>query len=164
MNEKRPRRRANTPFWNAQLTPPGCRTENTIGVSVWQSGAVRVISELCNAELPGGGVGPTWHMSVTRLGKRPRPRDVEKALEAFDMLDAEEDNHHPGNARHFFLPVDPAARGICECKTTEDTIVDPDGYTWTNPKPSDPEGCRGCELVRLIGKGACPIHRESRAP
>lgn len=118
------------------------------------------ISTLEEVELPGGEglTGPTWHLSVSRLGKRPRERDVEHALRDFELVGAEEDNHHPGGARHFFLPVDPAYQGQCECKTTEDVIVEPDGYAWTNPKPAAIEACRGCEFERLRGK-PCPIHR-----
>lgn len=144
--------------------PRVARLANTIAVSMWSRRAVRVISELCTVELPGGAgdVGPTWHVSVTRLARRPMPRDVARALWDFDMAGAEEDNHHPGNARHFFLPVDPAFRGLCECKSTEDVIVDADGYAWTNPKEHAPEGCRGCALERLLGGKPCPIHAVRR--
>lgn len=127
--------------------------------SRWRRGPVIVISTLVDAELPGegGGVGPTWHASITRLGKRPRPRDVERFLRDFDLVGAEEDNHHPGAARNFFLPVDPALRGQCECKTTEDVITEADGYQWTNPKSTALEPCRGCELETMRGK-PCPVH------
>lgn len=157
--EKRPRRGKG---WMEIPTPREARLDNTLSVSVWANGAVRVISELCNAELPGGdgASGPTWHISVSRLARRPMPRDVEHALRDFELIGAEEDNHHPGNARHYFMPVDPAFRGICECKATEDVVVERDGYTWTNPKEHAPEACRGCELRRQLGERAqpCPIH------
>jgi hypothetical protein len=158
--EKRPRRGRG---WMEMPCPRAARLENTVAASAWSKGAVRVISELCNAELPGadGESGPTWHLSVTRLARRPMPRDVEHTLRDFDLTGAEEDNHHPGSARHFFMVVDPARRGVCECKTTEDVVVEPDGYAWTNPKEFSPEGCRGCELTRLQGK-PCPIHAVRR--
>lgn len=154
--------------WDPLPVPPTISSDSmTLAASRWKRGSVLAISTLDLAELPGGGgeAGPTWHLSVSRAGKRPRPRDVDKALRDFDMREAEEDNHHPGVARHFFLPVDPAFRGVCECKTTEDVIVEPDGYTWTNPKPNDfKEGCRGCDFERLRGK-PCPLHRrQERAP
>jgi hypothetical protein len=159
LREKRPRRNQG---WMEMPCPREARWATTLTASAWAKGAVRVISEMCNAELPGasGASGPTWHISVSRLARRPHDRDVEHALRDFGLTGAEEDNHHPGNARHFFLVIDPAFRGLCECKTTEDVIVDPDGYEWTNPKEFDPEGCRGCEHARLLGARGkpCPIH------
>lgn len=127
--------------------------------SVWQRGAVRVISELALMELPAanGAVGPTWLVSVSRACGRPNPRDVQRALRDFGMKGAEEDNHHPGVARHFFLPVDPAHRGVCECKATDTVVTDADGYTWTTPTRG---GCSGCELQQLTGR-PCPLHAAS---
>jgi hypothetical protein len=122
----------------------------------FRSGPISVLSSIQLAELPGGNgaVGPTWLVSVSHRGKRPKPHHVARALRAFGMTEAEEDNHHPGNSRHYFLPVDPAFRGVCECKTTEDVIVERDGYRWTNPKNGP---CRGCEGTALTGR-PCPIH------
>ena len=122
--------------------------------SAWQSGPVCVVSSLTMAELPDGdGLGPQWQISISNRGKRPGPGHVTKALRAFGMLDSEEDNHHPGIARHFWLPVDPAHRVDCECKSDETTVVDVDGYAWQN----DPAACRGCEYEMLLGK-PCPVH------
>lgn len=154
--EKRPR---GPDAWQPLDVPRVLWTPNTLAVSRWQRGAVIVVSALEDAELPGAS-GATWHVSISRMGKRPRPRDVEHALRDFDMRGAEEDNHHPGVARHYFQPVDPAYRGLCECKTTEDVVVERDGYTWTNPKLDAVEGCRGCEFERLQHK-PCPIHRSA---
>lgn len=131
-----------------------------IAASAWRRGSVSVMSELVIAELPGGTGenGPQWCASVSRSGgKRPRPRDVEHFLRDFGLDGAEEDNHMPGGARHFWLPVDPARRGVCECKTTEDVITDRDGYQWTNPTETALDGCRGCEFEALLGR-PCPIH------
>lgn len=124
--------------------------------SAWQSGPVRVVSSLNQAELPdGSGVGPQWQVSISRNGKRPKPTDIRRALRAFGMVGAELDNHHPGNAQHYWMPLDPAHRVDCECKTDEVTVTDPDGYKWTTPHA---EGeCRGCEFQRMMGK-PCPIH------
>jgi hypothetical protein len=156
MQEKLPRGAE----WQPLPVPRVLWTSNTLSVSRWQRGAVLVVSALEDAELPGAGgaSGPTWHVSISRLGKRPRPRDVAHALRDFGMVGAEQDNHHPGVAQHYFMPVDPAYRSACECKTTEDVIVEADGYTWTNPKLDAVEGCRGCEFERLQGK-PCPIHQ-----
>lgn len=124
--------------------------------SVWESGPLRVISTLDQAELPDrAGIGPQWHVSITRRGRRPHPKDVRRALRAFGLVGAEEDNHHPGNARHFWRPVDPSHRVECECKEDEVLVTDAGGYQWTNPPEGEP--CRGCEFERLTGK-RCPLH------
>ena len=136
------------------------RRPNIIAVSAWQRGPTCVISALELAEYPdGNGFGPQWHVSVSRLGKRPKWNDVRATLRAFGIVtDAEEDNHHPGNARHFWVPLDPARRVECQCKADEEVVVDRDGYVWTNPKDGT---CRGCEFSQLIGK-VCPLHPEAR--
>ncbi len=127
---------------------------------VWQRGRLRVISNLDDIDYPdaSGERGPTWHVSVSRNGRRASDAELVKVRKAFRMEDAEEDNHHPGNARHLFLVVDPERRVDCECKVTEETITEPDGYKWTNP--TEDEGyCRGCEFEILTrGRHQCTIH------
>jgi hypothetical protein len=159
--ERRPKPRTG---WEELPVPAPVWAHGATAASRWQRGSVIVISSIAPMELPGGdgAVGPTWLVSITRWGKRPKPGDVELALAAFGMRGAEEDNHHPGRCRAFFLPVDPARRGICECKTTEDQMVEPDGYTWSNPKDDAVEACRGCELAAMIPGRRCPIHQEAR--
>lgn len=129
--------------------------------SRWRSGPIIVISALEDAQLPGapeGTTGPQWHISISCDGKRrPKPHHIRRALRAFDMVGAEIDNHHPGLAQHFWKPLDPAYRTNCECKETEATITEPDGYTWTNPHPETGEECRGCEYARAFGR-PCSIH------
>lgn len=129
-----------------------------VAVQAWQRGKVRVISSIELAEAPDGtgDVIEQWHVSITRGGKLPRERDVDVTLRDFGIVDAEEDNHHPGYARHFWLPVEPSRRVDCECKEDEEVIVEPDGYTWTNPP--DPSACRGCDFESLLGR-PCPLHR-----
>lgn len=125
--------------------------------SAWVYGPIHVLSSLVEAQMPdGNGVGLQWHISVTTKGKRPKQHHVRRALRAFDMRKAEEDNHHPGNARHFFLVVDPARRVDCECKTDETVVQDADGYRWSNTKEG---ACRGCELVAVTGR-PCPLHTD----
>lgn len=133
-----------------------------LSLSGWTDGAILVISAIADMTAPdaSGDVIPQWHVSITDRGARPGAAAVHRALAAFDMLGAEEDNHHPGQARNFFLPVDPARRVDCECKATEQTIRERDGYTWTNPIDGP---CRGCELERVLGR-PCPIHRCAMAP
>ena len=128
-------------------------------VERWRSGPILVGSSfLPEVEAPdGNGKTPQWLVSISANGKRPKPHHVRRALRAFGMVGAESDSHHPGVAMHFFLVCDPARRVTCECKTSEDVIVEPDGYRWTNPKPETGEECRGCEYERLAGK-PCPIH------
>ena len=79
------------------------------------------------------------------------------------MVGTEEDNHHPGNARHFWLPLDPTKRVDCECKSDEAVITEPDGYQWTNPH--NESECRGCASASLYGR-PCPLHpiQESDTP
>jgi hypothetical protein len=130
--------------------------------SLWQHpSGVRVISSLVQAELPGtdGVAGPTWHISIARPAARPGEKDVRLGLLAFGMVGAEEDNHHPGNARHYFMPVDPAYRGICECKASEVNVTEPSGYQWTNSH--DPRDCRGCAIAPVTGR-PCPLHAGAR--
>lgn len=146
------------PGWERCRLPFEALAMRPTSASAWTDGRAVVISELVDAEAPDGSgeVIPQWHVSITERGQRPSPRALRRALRAFGMASAEEDNHHPGNARHFFLVVDKARRVSCECKVTETTVREPDGYRWTNPT-NPAEGCRGCELQRAIGK-ACPLH------
>ncbi len=141
--------------WRSLRVPSSAWISNVITQSMWTDGRLSVISSLINAELPSGrGVGPQWHVSISRCGKRPKPAELARAQRAFGIIGWEEDNHHPGHARHFFRPVDPAERVDCECKSNETTHVEPDGYRWTNPTD---EPCRGCEFEAQHGK-PCPIH------
>ena len=136
----------------------------------WRHAATstQVLSSLVVAELPrGGATGPQWHVSVVdRSAETPaRPSEEQTLLTrcAFDLLTAEEDNHHPGAARQFWLPVEPAERRDCECKETEVQVVDADGYRWSN----DPASCRGCELERTMAAvgqtRSCPLHTATRS-
>lgn len=117
----------------------------------WRRGPVCVLSELCNAVYPdGSGCGPQWLISITHKGRRPKAHDVRGALRAFAMVGAEEDNHHPGHARHFWRPVDPAKRVKCSCKSDETVVIEKDGYRWQNNRPESGP-CRGCEWARMTG-------------
>lgn len=136
--------------------PVGSRY-GVLSASAWQRGPLRVISTVDVAEYPDGkGTGPQWHLSVAIAGMERRPSAVEMKLvrRAFEMLDAEEDNHEPGNARHLFLPIDKAHRVDCECKASEVQVVDPDGHRWTTPKDGP---CTGCEMTGITGR-PCTLH------
>ncbi len=150
LREKRP-----SPGWalvsasNLRRSEPGIQQ-----VSKWTRDNILVISELANAELPSGsGTGWQWLVSCSSGGERPTQQQVRKVLRAFRMEAAEEDNHHPGVARHFWLVVDEKLRVECECKTTEVVVTEKDGYRWSNSR----KACRGCELQLLTGR-RCPLH------
>jgi hypothetical protein len=98
-------------------------------------------------------------VSISNHGKRAKQKQIRRALRAFGMVGAEQDNHHPGNVRSFWRPLDPERRVDCQCKVDEQIIVEPDGYTWTNPVDGD---CRGCELEQLMGR-PCPLHPNGEA-
>ncbi len=143
--------------WREVHVPKLC--EGVVAASAWVYGKIRVISSLNIMQMPDNPAetGLQWHISVSRNGRRPSDVDVLKARRAFHMKAAEEDNHHPGGARHFMLVCDPARRIDCECKETEEVIVDKGGYKWTNPK--DPAACRGCAYALMTdGKKPCPLH------
>lgn len=126
--------------------------------------STQVLSAVEVAEQPRSGTpGPQWHISIvdrsTREPRRASAEQIAIARCAFDMLTAEEDNHHPGNARHFWMPVDPTERVDCECKASEVTVEEADGYRWTNPAEG---ACRGCEHERVMRATGltrpCPLH------
>lgn len=138
------------------------------GLSSWRThDGLYAVSGCHVAPLPGtdGEVGPQWLVSVSllnvrdpasRVHGRPDDEHVARVVAGFAMPAFDEDNHHPGVARHLWCPHDEAARLACECKVTETVVVEPDGYTWT----TDSEGeCRGCAYEQLFGPAhPCPLH------
>lgn len=136
------------------------------GGSWWTSHDwLRVCSTLEHSVLPGtaGEVGPQWHLSVSksppRVGPsradRPTDADMQRVIDAFRVPGGEEDNHHPGIARHLWCPLDERYRTTCECKLTESTVVEADGYQWTTEVG---EECRGCEYARMFPSLPCTVH------
>lgn len=75
-----------------------------------------------------------WHVSVSghrRTGYAPPSRmGLNKALVDFGMLGADEDNHLPGVARHFWLNVGQTTQAPCDCKATEKPHDEGDGFIW----------------------------------
>lgn len=137
--------------------------------SAWVShDGLIVISGLENADLPGSGnpptPGPQWLISVSlpRPGSKERcnvtDEHLARVVDCFAMPAYDEDNHHPGIARHLWCPVDPAYQQACECKVTEISIVEPSGYTWT----TEDGACRGCEYQQMFGL-PCTVHDALRA-
>lgn len=103
--------------------------------SAWRRGRLVVISTL--ADITTNGVdGPCWLLSLSRAGnRRPDDKDLKRMLRDFAVPSPwDEDNHEPGRARKVFVPVNPAQRTACECKTDETIVVEPDGYRWSKPK------------------------------
>jgi len=148
--------------WREVELPLPMRRVHGDRVSMWQHpDGTRVVSGLEHAELPDGSgeVGPQWHVSIAMPKARANAAQVKRALLAFGMMGTEEDNHEPGNARHFWLPVDPARRVECECKVTDTVVRDPDGHVWSNPTAgmTDPAQCSGCKLAPVTGR-ACTLH------
>jgi hypothetical protein len=129
------------------------------GIETWNHSGFVVTSQLAGMEAPDGShdVIPTWLVVVSRRGRRATNDEAKRALTAFDMDLALEDNHHPGVGRAFFLPVDPARRRDCECKAGEALVTEPDGFQWSNDVAGP---CRGCEYRRSFGL-PCPIHGAS---
>ncbi len=89
------------------------------------------------------GDGPTWHVGVTQRSAsgatvRAGRTAMRLARWAFDMKEAEEDNHGPVRVlRSLWLPVDPARRKPCACKAETPEEVseagapgDRDAYVW----------------------------------
>lgn len=133
-------------------------------LAAWRShDGIIVVSSLERAYLPGSGdpplVGPQWLVSVSRSTGgidarcRTTDEDLARVVGCFDMPAFDEDNHHPGVARHLWCPVDPQYRQACECKLTETTVTD-GHYRWTTDQD---EECRGCWYQRVFGP-ACTIH------
>jgi len=140
-----------------------------MSVSAWIRRDVFILSAFELAEAPDG-TGeaiPQWHVSISTRNdkgdhpsKRSSDEEVRQTLAGFGMTGAEEDNHHPGVARHFWMPVDPARRRDCECKVTEKVITEPDGYRYSEKIVT----CAGCELeVAMNARGiAKPCERHQR--
>ena len=73
---------------------------------------------------------PSFHLSISANGQRPSDDVIRGVLADFNLEGAEEDNHSPGRARHFWLDEGRDIQPDCECKRTEETVVEPDGYRW----------------------------------
>lgn len=107
------------------------------GQKPWARGDVLVISQAEMTEYRGV-LCPHNHVSVSVPRGERRPSDEEMAMvrRNFDMDDAEEDNHHPGRIRNLFLPLHlpRGTVGICDCKSDETVVVEPDGFQWSKPR------------------------------
>lgn len=73
---------------------------------------------------------PSFQLSISVAGRRASDDVVRGVLADFGLEGAEEDNHSSGIARHFWLDEGRTSQPECECKKTEETIVEADGYQW----------------------------------
>lgn len=108
------------------------------GLSAYSVGRLRVVSQLIVCDYPDGdGHGPTWIVSVSRRGRRiAKTEECRRVLRHLGLGQAEEDNHEPGIARKFWLPLDPDKRVECQCKETEETVIEPSGMRWQRKRPN----------------------------
>ena len=84
---------------------------------------------------PPEGKGLEHHISISHLGQRPTRQMVLATLRDFGLDGAVEDNHLPGRARHFWLPLSPSERADCDCFATEKPHDEGGGFIWR----SEPE-------------------------
>lgn len=77
---------------------------------------------------------PSCQVSISHNGARPSDDVVRGVLADFNFEGAEEDNHSPGRARHFWLDEGRTVQPECECKQVEETVIEPDGYRWQREK------------------------------
>ena len=101
---------------------------------VWIGHGLQLIDTYIDAEYRGE-VVPHRHLSVAVAGHARRATDLEMARVRIDfgLEDAEEDNHQPGVARNLFRPLHlPGGTvGICDCKSDETVVIEPDGFRWS---------------------------------
>lgn len=77
---------------------------------------------------------PSVQLSISVRGGRPSDDVIRGVLADFALEGAEEDNHSPGIARHFWLDDGRTVQPECECKQVEETVVEQDGYRWQREK------------------------------
>jgi hypothetical protein len=85
--------------------------------TMWQSGKFRALSSLVNIDDGHQQPHYEWVVSFSQQDRQTvSDKDIARCLRDFDALDFEEDNHEPGIARKFFLPVEHQYRKPCPCK------------------------------------------------
>lgn len=128
-------RRPTSPKWQTNKTfevVAKAMNGEGYGTSAYTVGRLRVVSQLIVCDYPDGdGQGPTWIVSISRKGRRiATTEECRRLLRHLGIGQAEEDNHEPGIARKFWWPLDPAKRVECQCKETEETVIEPSGMRW----------------------------------
>lgn len=126
-------RGAKRPRLTAGYRSLGTMTVDGDLIERWSLDAVIVGSSRCMCEHRRL-IVPQDHLSISKAGKRADDETVRAVLADFEMEDALEDNHVSGIARHFWLVVGATKQDECECKETEETVTEPDGYKWQRPR------------------------------
>lgn len=78
-------------------------------------------------------IGPEYHLSISMSGQRCSTSDALFVLNAFDLLNAMEDNHVPsGRVRNFWMPVADRLSGYeCPCTNAEPAMIEDKGdFVW----------------------------------
>lgn len=127
------------PEWIHRCGPTTCgMVTQQVGAEThaYRRGDVCVLSSAELAEYQGL-VCPHNHVSVSVLRDgRPSDAELHWVRHAFDMLDAEEDNHQPGRIRNLFLPLHlpRGTVGVCDCKEDEEQVTEADGFVWSRKR------------------------------
>jgi len=116
------------------------------GTRAWRRDAaeagayVQVLSSAVEGEYRGV-ILPQLHVSaLVRTGPSSERRctddEIAEVRRAFDMEDAEEDNHSSSLHRNLFrvLALPRGETSQCGCKEDEETVVEPDGFTYQRPR------------------------------
>lgn len=113
-----------------------CMDKMGFDYSIWLNHeGFSVISsvEVAEEEKNGIDIGPVYHISITKYGKRCTSNEAKWVCQQFGMQYSEEDNHVPhGVVRNFWLPVAEKYIGHeCKCKKTESPIKENKGdFIW----------------------------------
>ncbi|MBU2113672.1 MAG: hypothetical protein KKE94_07845 [Gammaproteobacteria bacterium] len=87
------------------------------------------LSAISAVEVPDKDIGPEYHLSVSKSGKRCSAVEAAFVIKQFGMTDAIEDNHS-NVVRSYWLPVADDKKGIeCDCKENETPVTEGD-FTW----------------------------------
>ncbi|KVO05603.1 hypothetical protein WJ69_23165 [Burkholderia ubonensis] len=125
--------------WQEEPPPRAAVTLGFPGAAWFHSETSLYVISAVEVAAPEGGVdkGPEYHLSISRqpAGRPARcsTADALFVLAAFELLEAEEDNHVPhGVVRNFWRPVADKLVGLeCACKADEPAIVEDKGeYVW----------------------------------
>lgn len=120
--------------WAEMGQAPAFVTNGFEGYYWAHTSGLLVISAVEVAHDPGDiDKGPEYHISISKHGGRCDSNEARFVLEAFGMLDADEDNHVPfGKVRNFWRPVaEPLIGHECACKDEEPAIKEDKGdYIW----------------------------------
>lgn len=144
---KRPWRSAWARVEDVAIHAPDGRTLKLTNRWLNARAGLLVVSSVDHAEFRGV-KRPQYHVSISVVQdaapgafgfRRPNDLEVAMVLRDFGMVGAEEDNHEPGRARHFWrlCQASPDEAMGCECKETEEVVVEADGHRWSRERGVD---------------------------